>query len=228
MIEMKEKLFRYNLTIIDIFSRYGFAVPLKTKTGEVAKTLQIIFKQRKPTHFLQSDDGKEFVNKKVQNLLQENKIYWFSTRNHEMKAQIVERFNRTLKTKMYKYFTANNTKKWVEVLPSLVENYNNSYHRTIKMTPTEASKQENSAIVFENLYDLTRNEKKPKFKVGDDVRISKYKTIFNKGYKANFTKEIFSITEVLKTNPFTYNIKDENNEIIIGSFYENELVKVSV
>ena len=126
--------FNYILTVIDVLSKYAWAIPIKRKTGDfVVEAFKKIFKERKPK-LLQTDHGSEFIGKKTQALFQENDIKWFETYN-TVKAQIVERFNRTLKDRMYKYFTANDTKRWVDVLPDLVYNYNNSYHRSIKMTP---------------------------------------------------------------------------------------------
>ena len=121
---------------------------------------------------MQTDAGTEFINKKTQELLKQNKIEWFQSQN-ETKAQIVERFNRTLKDRMYKYFTANNTKRWIDVLPDLVHNYNNSYHRSIKMTPVQA--RENPVKAWENLNAEAMPISEPTYKPGDFERISKYR-----------------------------------------------------
>ena len=217
--------YKYILTVIDVFSKYAWAVAIKTKTGnEVSIAFAKIFKQRKPNR-LQTDKGTEFINKTTQELLRKHSITWFATEN-EFKAQIVERFNRTLKGKMYKYFTANNTRQWVNILPDLVENYNSSYHRSIKMTPNEASKKSNERKARDNLdmysYPV---QKRPAFNLGDTVRISKYKGKFKKGYTPNYTSELFTISAILYTNPITYKITDKNNEVIKGTFYEQELSK---
>ena len=171
---------------------------------------------------LQTDKGSEFINKKTQELLKNENVQWFSTQN-ETKAQIVERLNRTIKNRMYKYFTAKNTRKWVNVLPKFIENYNTSYHRSVKMTPVEASKKKNEGIVRNNLYPIVEKTYKAKFKVGDRVRIDKYKGTFKRGYTPNFTSELFTIASVLDTHPPTYKIRDDNDEIIIGNFYDQEL-----
>ena len=139
---------------------------------------------------------------------------------NEGKAVVIERFNRTIKEKMWRYFTQHDTKKYMDVLPKLLNEYNNSYHSTIKMTPIEGSDPNNKIIYT---YDLTND--KPKFKIGDRVRIYKYKKDYAKGYETNWTKEIFIISEILKTNPITYKIKDLNDEPILGSFYFQELQK---
>ncbi|KAL9955693.1 hypothetical protein ACROYT_G037051 [Oculina patagonica] len=145
----------------------------------------------------------------------------------EGKAVVIERFNRTLKNKMYKQFTIQGNTQYLEILPKIVKEYNNTKHSSIKMTPTEASKKKNEGTVYFNLYgDMEPLSAKPKFKVGDKVRISKYKRIvFDKGYTPNWSEEMFVITKIQHTNPITYKLKDLNNEDIQGSFYEPELLK---
>ncbi|KAL9952814.1 hypothetical protein ACROYT_G040125 [Oculina patagonica] len=143
------------------------------------------------------------------------------------KAVVIERFNRTLKNKMYKQFTIQGNTQYLEMLPILVKEYNNTKHSSIKMTPTEASKEKNQGIVYLNLYgDMEPLSAIPKFKVGDKVRISKYKRkVFDKGYTPNWSEEIFIVDKIQYTNPITYKLKDLNNEEIQGSFYESELLK---
>ena len=221
----QNKNFNYILTVIDIFSKYAWGLAIKRKTGEeILKAFKFIFKKRVPRK-IQTDKGLEFINKLTQDLFKKHNIQWFATEN-ETKAQVVERFNRTLKSRMWKYFTHNDTKKWLEVLPELMKNYNNSYHRSIKMTPIQASKSENAAEVYRNLFPTTSVKKsKNKFKIGDRVRISKKFKDFRKGYLPNFTSELFVIKEIKNTDPVTYIINDLNNEKIVGSFYEQEMVK---
>ena len=129
---------------------------------------------------------------------------------------------------MWKYFSANNTHKYIDILPALVTKYNHTYHRTIKCTPTEASKPENSNKVFQALYgDTSLLKKIPKYNVGDEVRIVKKKKTFEKGYTPNWTEEVFTISEIKDTKPPTYQIEDKNGEEIQGSFYEAELQKTN-
>ena len=123
-----------------------------------------------------------------------------------MKAQIVEQFNRTLKDRKYKYFTANDTKRCLNVLPDLVYNYNNSCHGSIKMTPVEATENRRSA--WDNVCGSKIERSKPKFKPGDFVRISKYRDRFKRGYTANYTNKVFVVTDVLEATPFTYKIAE--------------------
>ena len=169
------------------------------------------------------DKGKEFYNRDVKGLI---KLY--STENEE-KSSVVERWIRTMKEKMWKYFTDNNTNVYIDILPDLVKDYNNTKHSSIKMTPVEASEKENELTVWRNLYPNRFDilDINPKFSVGDKVRISKKKALFEKGYTTRWTEEIFTITKIKRTSPVTYKIADLNGEEIDGTFYEPELQKTS-
>ena len=136
-------------------------------------------------------------------------------------------WNRTIKTKMWKQFTVQGNTQYLDMLPKLVKQYNNTRHNSIKMTPVEASKKKNEGAVYFNLYgDIETIKQKPKFKVGDKVRINKYKrNVFDKGYTANWSEEVLTVHKIQSTSPVTYKIKDLNNEQIKGSFYEPELSK---
>ena len=136
--------YTFLLLVIDIFSKYGWIIPLKNKKGEtVANALKTIFKKRKPQK-LWTDKGREFYNKDVKELIE-----LYSTENEE-KSSIVERWIRTIKEKMWKYFTDNNTYNYMDVLPELVEDYNNTVHSSTKLTPIEASKKKNELIKSQN------------------------------------------------------------------------------
>ena len=207
--------------IIDVFSKYGWIVPLKTKSGiEVAKALKFVFKKRKP-RLMWVDKGTEFYNKHVRSI-----IDLYSTENEE-KSCVVERWNRTMKEKMFKYFSANSTRKYIDILDDLLHQYNTSVHSSIKMKPTEASQKPNENKVWKNLRNNLHNKIEPKFKVGDKVRITRKKDTFEKGYTPRWTEEVFEITQVQYTDPPTYKIKDFNGEEIHGTFYEKELQKTS-
>ena len=214
---------KYLLAVIDVFSKYGYLIPLKDKKGKsVASALKTIFKERKPEK-MWVDKGKEFYNKDVKELIE-----LYSTENEE-KSSIVERWIRTMKEKMWKYFTDNNTSVYIDILPDLVKDYNNTRHSSIKMTPVEASQKKNELMVWRNLYpDRLKNiDINPKFSIGDEVRISKKKKTFEKGYTTRWTEEIFTITKINHTSPVTYKSADLNGEEIDGSFYEPELQKTS-
>ena len=212
---------KYLLAVIDVFSKYGWLIPLKDETGKsVASALKTIFKERKPEK-MWVDKGKEFYNKDVKDL-----IDLYSTENEE-KSSVVERWIRTMKEKMWKYFTANSTSVYINQLSDLVREYNNTRHSSIKMTSVKASKKENELRVWRNLYPehLEIHDVKPQFSVGDKVRISKKKKTFEKGYTTGWTEEIFTIIEVKLTSPVTYTIADLNGEEIKGTFYEPVLQK---
>ena len=142
----------------------------------------------------------------------------YSTFN-EGKSVVTERFIRTLKNKLYKHMTATGKNVYYDVLDDVVNEYNNTKHNTIKMTPIYVKNDDKRVSIDEH------NEKDSRFKVGDRVRISNFKNIFAKGYTPNWITEIFIINKVNDTVPYTYNLKDLNGEEIIGSFYDRELQK---
>ena len=143
-----------------------------------------------------------------------------STHN-EGKSVVAERFIRTLKSEIYKYMTSISKNVYIDKLDDIVDEYNNTYHTTIKMKPID---------VKDNTYINTNkeiNNKDPNFKVGGHVRISKYKNIFDKGDMSNWSEEVFVIKKVENTVPWMYVINDLNGEEIIGTFYEKELQKTN-
>ena len=213
---------KYLLMVIDVFSKYGWIVPLKSKTGvDVANALSKIFGERRPMK-MWTDKGKEFYNKHVKDL----GVQLYSTENEE-KSSVVERWNRTMKEKMFKYFSANSTRKYIDILDEMVNNYNNTKHSSIKMTPVEASDKKNKNRVWMNLNGKATNPVKPKFSVGDKVRITKKKTVFEKGYTPRWTEEVFTVSQVQYTDPPTYKISDYHGEEIQGTFYEQEMQKTN-
>ena len=141
--------------------------------------------------------------------------------HNEGKPVVAERFIRTLKTKTYKYMTSISKNVYIDKLDDIVNEYNNTYHRTIKMKPVDV--KDNTYIDFEKEV----NDKDPKFKIGDHIRISKYKNIFAKGYTPNWFEEVFVIKKVENTVSWTYIINDLKGEKIIGTFYEKELQKAN-
>ena len=142
----------------------------------MAAAFEKLFKLGRQPRLLWTDKGKEFYNKNVNQLLSKKNIKLYSTENEE-KSSVAERFNRTIKEKMWKMFSANNNTIYIDKIGELLKNYNSSVHRSIKMAPFAASDIKNSNRVFANLYSdaIYTPVKKPKFKIGDKVRISKYK-----------------------------------------------------
>ena len=220
--------YRYILTIIDILSRYGWARPLKTKTGpEVARAFQYVFKHSKRIpQRIQTDQGKEFENRSMNALMQKYHIELFSIKS-AYKAALVERWNRTLKEQIWKYFTAWNTHKWVDQLQVLVNNYNHRVHRVIKEKPANVNTK-NAMIIWERIHGSVKKKKPSKLlQVGDRVRLSKVKSIFAKGYLPNWTEEEFFIDKVnTKYQPITYKVCDYHGKVVEGSFYRQELQPV--
>ena len=221
------KGYRYILMIIDVFSKYGWAIPLKRKTGsEMVEVFTHLWNSKQnPPQFLWTDKGKEFDNIQMKTLLKSKNVRLYWTENEE-KSCIVERWNRTIKSMMWKYFTKHQTGEYIDILPQLIAKYNSTYHRSIKCTPSDARKPSNYQHVLRSLYGENSNllKRKPaKFHVGEVVRIVKKKKQFEKGYTTNWTEEVFTIAEVQNTRPYTYKIKDTKDELIEGTFYEAEL-----
>ena len=173
LISKFNKGFRFLLCVIDIFSKYGWVVPLKGKKGgSIVNAFQKILKKsdRKPDK-IWVDKGSEFYNSSFKKWLKDNDIEMYSIHN-ERKSVVAERCIRTLKAKIYKYMTSVSKNVCINKLDDIVGEYNNTYHKTIKMKPVDV--KDNKYIVFKKEV----NDKDPKFKVGDHVRISKYKNIF--------------------------------------------------
>ena len=144
--------YKYIITVIDFFSKYSWCYPLKNKNhNEIINSCKEIFlKFKRSPKFIQSDEGSEFTNKHIQNFFKDNNIKWNHTYNQDIKCNICERFNRTILNKIYKNFTLNNNNICIKDLNKLVKEYNNSYHRTIKMKPIDASRKINENIVRKN------------------------------------------------------------------------------
>ena len=218
-LSRKNKGIKYLLCVIDLNSKYTFVIPLKDKKGiSIVNAFNKIIKQsnRKPNK-IWVDQGGEFYNNVFEKWLSDNDINMYSTYN-EGKSVAAERFIRTLKNKLYKHMTATGKNVYYDVLDDVVNNYNNTKQSTIKMKPIDVKNNK-------RVYIDEHNEKDSKFKVGDRVRISRYKNIFAEGYAPNWSSEIFIVDKIIDTVPYTYNLKDLNDEEIIGSFYDKELQK---
>ena len=211
---------KYLLRAIDLFSKYVFVIPLKDKKGiSIVNAFNKIIKQsnRKPNK-IWVDQGGEFYNNVFEKWLSDNDIIMYSAYN-EGKSVVAERFIRTLKNKLYKHMTATDKKVYYDVLDDVVNKYTNTKHSTIKMKPIDVGDNNKRVYIDEHI------ERNSRFKVGDRVRISKFKNIFAKGYTPNWSKEIFIVNKINDTVPYMYNIKDLNDGEIIGSFYDKELQK---
>ena len=196
LISKFNKGFGVLLYVIDIFSKYAWVIPLKDKKGiSTVNAFQKILKgsDGKPNK-VWVDKGSEFYNNYLKKWLKDKDIEMYSTHN-EGKSVIAERFIRTLKTKTYKYMTSISENVYINKLDDIISEYNNTYHRTINMKPLD--------VKDDTYLDIEKevNDKDHKSKVGDYVRISKYKNIFAKGYTPNWPEEVFVIKKVKNTVP---------------------------
>ena len=211
------------------FSKKAWAFKMKRKSAKSIMSVMTPFLRSNTPQKMEFDQGTEFYNKSFLNLLKRHKIKHFSVYS-DRKCAIVERFNRTLKTRMYRSFTARGSHKWVDVLDDLVNGYNNTKHSSTNFAPNDVNEQ-NENKVRRNLYPYVEKEVKhtlPRFKIGQTVRITKKKSIFQKGYEQTFSYEVFEVNEIKDTYPVTYGLKDYKGDLIEGSFYSSELQAVDV
>ena len=217
---------------MDCYTRYLWTEPIPNKNATTVKNaFERIVKRAKSTpHKLWTDMGGEFYNRVLKSYLKEHDIELYSTYN-EGKAVMAERVIRTIKEKMYRMRTdaKKKTNTWKPLLIQAVNKYNDSVHSSIRVTPTDAYNDPDIIrdVASDNNFK-NENENKPKqykFKVGDRVRIFKFKTQFEKGYTAKWTSEIFIVSKVIDTSPVTYQIEDQGGEPILGKFYAEELQK---
>ena len=219
---------RFLLFAIDCFSRMAYVEPLLDKS---ARSVEIGFKKilkkmgYKPLN-VQSDSGTEFVNKTFRSLMEKEKINFFSTKDSQIKCALVERLIRTIMMRLYRYFTKNNTHRFLDVLPYIIESYNSTTHSTLGFSPKQVSPK-NIEVIWNRLYKPRKVKKKyhQKIKEGDFVRIPKTKKSFTKGFRSNWTGEIFLVRQILNTEPPTFNLSDLLGENIEGIFYREELLK---
>ena len=208
-----------------IFSKYAWSFPIKSKTiKDIKPCFQKIFKERKPKH-IWNDQESAFFSKEMQKFFEDNNVKIYHTYSN-LKAVFIERFNRSLRELMMKSFVKNNNTIWYNILPNLIKTYNNRYHHTIKMKPINVNKS-NEKYIKNNFYTYDKTNKIPKFKIGDLVRISlKRRELFDKASgNIKWSQELFKIHSIHKSNVITYKIKDLNDSIIKGIFYEKELQK---
>ena len=228
---------KYILVFIDVFSRFAQAVPLKNKDGKsTALALQTILESGYFDNLsrLNSDEGKEFYNRHVQQLLKSRGIKLYSVYSREIKASLAERLIRTLKSKLYRYMTHNNTKRYVDVLPDVIESYNNSIHSSLgnKQTPLQVHKLTDLKAINRQFFHMYKNPSSNSNKVSSDLTIGQYvriadehrNSIYRRGYKVQNTIEIFKVRHVdISQNPTVYFLEDLNGDPITGVFYREEL-----
>lgn len=242
--------YKFLLVLIDVFSRYLFIVPLKSKSHQnIIDSLKSVFKKGRKPHTLRTDKGSEFKNRWVKTFLKREGINVIYTQN-ETKANYAERVIRTMKNLMYRYFMKNKTYRFVNVLQDLVKSYKNRPHRSLGGNAPVTVNQENADEIRLDAYlsgkpksDMTENSRnqlkksnkttkkrvKPffKLKIGDNVRISQLKHPFQRDYQQKWTAEFFKVSERYKRGQIpVYKVKDLAEDPVEGTFYESELQKV--
>ena len=217
--------YKFILTCVDILSKYAWAVPIRNKKpGTVRDAFAKILQGGRKCLWVYSDMGKEFLGKEFQAFLNKKAIV-HQVATSDVKACNVERLNRTLKNKLWRYFTEKRTFRYINILQTLLHSLNHTYKENIGCAPAEVTK-DNEKVIRKRLFGTKNRFKKQdlKFKEGDKVRISKYKTIFDKGYLPNYTEEVFTVSKVERGEPPIYMLKDQNGEDIEGIFYNEELI----
>jgi len=219
--------YKYILIVCDSFTRKCWARPLKNKTtGHVLENFREIYSSSGHFERLMTDAGTEFLSKQFKQFLSKESIGFTRGNPH---APHVERLNRTLQTKIFKYMTQNETKRWIDILSDVVAAYNDRYHRIIRMSPNEAEQDKNKTRLLENVslyyHKALSRRKEPKFKVGDVVSVQKLRNVFAKGYEQLFTDELFRVSEIHTKLPIPmYSLVEYDGETVIeGRFYENEM-----
>ena len=205
-VPKNNKGYRYILVVIDNFSKFGWTTPLKNKFSQsITDAFSEIIKSsnRKP-NLLETDDGKEYVNKIFNEFLNNNKIKRYS-RYTDKGAVFAERFNKTIRNLLKKPVFEKGKADWLSELPSVIKKYNNTIHHSTKMTPIQASKKSNQKLVYNNLKD-DREVLKPKFNLGQLVRTADIKKVFSKGDSTNYSYKLYTITEVIHDTIPSYRI----------------------
>ena len=217
--------YKFILVVEDIYTRKAWAMILKDKTGAgVLESIKLLIKtvKAKPNNFW-TDKGKEFYNNEMTKYLKTIGVRQYSVYG-ESKVANVERLNQTLKNIMFKLLTKTQTHRWIDVLQKVMDTYNSKRHSVIKMSPNEAWKHPNE-IIDDEAYDgdVEEEDEKPRFKLGDYVRVSRVKGTFEKGFDMSFTPEVFQISGINHTHPVTYQLTDMKREPLEGTFYEQEM-----
>lgn len=213
--------FRYLCVIIDCFTRYVWVKPLKNKTGEsLRKALALLIMNERPS-LIQADQGTEFFNTNVKKMLEAFGPKLYHTFS-DKKATIVERVQRTLRLRLGRLFTKQGNNNWIDSIDDIVHSYNNTYHRGIKMSPSQVNEAKTANMFYSNVRNRAKRDT-VKFKVGDKVRIFGKKKQFQKEFEEGWLREIFRIKVVQKTNPITYLVEDLKGETLAGCFYSTEI-----
>ena len=210
--------YRYVLVIIDIFSKFGWTIPLKNKNAQTIKDSfeNTLIKSKRSPNLIETDRGKEFYNNIFQDFLNKSNIKLYS-RSSSYGAVFAERFNRTIRDLLKKIVFEQGDAKWIDVLPTITEQYNNRIHTSTKLSPKDASLKKNEGFVYKNLLDK-RKKVKPKFQINDLVRTADLKKTFSKGDTTNWSNKLYKITEIINDTIPSYrlvNLKERYNESLL-------------
>ncbi len=224
---------KYVLVMIDIFSRYLWCRPLKTKRGkEVAISMTEVFRNGRQPESLRTDKGSEFTNRDVKRYLEDTGINHFVTQN-ETKANYAERVIKTIKHKIYRYILKKNSYRYMDVLLDIVSSYNDTHHRSLGAAPSSVTKSNESESRLSQYLLRRPKDGKPnhkmKYNVGDVVRISHVRGVFDREYSQKWTGELFKVkSRYFRRGVPVYKLEDWSNEDVSGTFYDQELQSVHV
>lgn len=229
-----QKFYKFNggkkwlCLVMDLYSRYLYGFPLANKkAATVKKGFQELFKRIKYFPLkIWSDEGGEYLGKVFQDYLKSVNIGHYST-NSKLKCSVCERVNQTILRKLHRYFTFAKTKKWIDVIQRIIDTYNNEKHSSLGMSPSQAFKKENhSKVQFAAEQRIPKN-KRAVFRVGDRVLLGKNKMLFAKSYAGQFGEDVYKVHSIKYSNPVTYIVSDLDGNIIPGSFYKEQIQKVT-
>ena len=245
MVDMAEQNdgYKYILVAIDIFSRFSHCQAIRTKKGrDVVSALRVILSGSRKPQTVRSDKGQEFRSKVVNKYLEQMGIHHFYAQNTETKANYAERFIKTLKHKIFRYILKKRNQRYVDVLQELVTSYNNTFHSSLNAPPSSITKHNEAESRLQQYLIRTKTTKsksnkqlnkkatiKYKLKIGQTVRMSHVRNIFDREYSQKWTGEIFKITARFKRDDLpVYKVEDWDGEPIEGTFYQQELQSITV
>ena len=228
--------YQYLLLIIDVFSRYAYGFPLRTKKPEeIISALKKVFKTGAKPTTIRSDNGGEFTGKKIRQFFKINEVNLITTKNYTVKANYVERLAKTIKKRLVKYMYSQQTYKWYDILPKIIDAYNHSFHSSIKMKPADVNEKNESSLWKQQYLPLhTRHKsKRPKlykFAVGDTVRVAFNKTKFSREYDQKWSDQLYIISKRYRRDgiPVYKLMNFDGRDEVDGTFYTEEIQKVRI
>ena len=220
---------RYLLSCIDCFSKKAFVRPQRNKktTTTITALADVLNEIKVQVTKISADDGSEFKSKAMDAFLNKRGIHLFSTKNKQLKSVIIERYNRTLENRLYRYMTSKSSKRYIDILQDIVSSYNKTYHSSIGMAPENVNST-NSEDVWNRLYRPPAHRKsKPRYHVGSFVRVQKKQKMFTKGYLQGWEPDIYTVINIHETTPYTYTIMTAAGRQLRKTYYERELTEIS-